>query len=143
MGILRCGVLALGVVAGSLVVGAAPALAAKGPPVPAGCSFNQATGVLTCVTGTTKTVSEGPFTTSGNLPATSKFGDFTGLQICSYFYPTTVATTVGLLNVPLKGTVTTTVTSESHGLGGKVFASSTSTSSTLTTITAGEITCIP
>ena len=152
MHILRNGMVALGVIAASCVVGASPALAApKG--LPAGCSLNKTTGVLTCSTTTTTKVSEGPFNTPGAFISTSEivegtlvpgstvFGDFTGTQICMFENTGTQVTTgvwTALTNVVVNGVITTTTTTQRHGLNGKIFATSTSTSSSITNLTAGS-----
>jgi hypothetical protein len=156
MHVLRNGLVALGVMAASCVVGASPVLAAaKGPQVPAGCSLNKTTGVLTCSTTTTTKVSEGPFNTLGASIGTSgivegtvvststAFGDFTGTQICMFENTATQVTTrvwteVALTNVVVNGVITTTGTTQRHGLNGKVFATSTSTSLAITSLTGGS-----
>jgi hypothetical protein len=143
MSVVRSGLVAFGVVAASWVLGVAPALAA-GPPVPAGCSFNQ--GVLTCTTTTTGTGTEGPFNTQGVfVPASTVFGDYTGAQICIATYgsepPGGYYINLRLDNTYVAGTVTTTTTTENHGLHGKVFATSSSTSSASLSI-SGAVTCI-
>jgi hypothetical protein len=152
MHVLRNGLVTLGVMAASCVVSASPALAApKGPP--AGCSLNKTTGVLTCTTTTTKTVSEGPFNTPGAsistgvivagtlVPGSTVFGDFTGTQICTFAHPGTQVATpawTALTNVEVNGVITTTTTTQRHGLHGKVFATSTSTSSSVTRLAGGS-----
>jgi hypothetical protein len=147
MRVIRKGLVALGVVAASWVVGAAPAFA-EGPPVPAGCSFDQANGVLYCTTTTTRTVTEGPFTTTF-VPVSTVFGDFTGLEICEaafgpppYPPPVTWEFIGFMFNVFVTGTVSTATTTQTHGLHGKVFAtSSTSTFNALSV--SGGISCVP
>jgi hypothetical protein len=145
MGVLRSGFVALGVVTASLVLGMAPAFAA-GPPVPAGCSLTQ--GVLTCTTTTTTTGTEGPFSTQGAfVPASTVFGDYTGAQICIATYGPEPAggdyTSLSLDNTYVTATVTTTTTRQSHGLHGKVFVTSSSTSSSGLSISADSaVTCI-
>jgi hypothetical protein len=147
MRIVRNGLVALGVVAASWVLGTAPAVAA-GPPVPTGCSFDQANGVLTCTTTTTTTVTEGPFTTNA-VPLSTVFGDFTGLEIClaafgppPYPPPVTWEFVGFMFDVFVTGTVTTATTTQTHGLQGKVFASS-STSSSEALSVSGLLGCVP
>ena len=143
MSVLRNGLVAFGAVAASSVLGVAPAFAA-GPPVPSGCSFNH--GVLSCTTTTTSTGTEGPFNTQGAfVPASTVFGDYTGSQICIATYG---AEPFGgyyikllLDNTYVAGTVTTTTTSQNHGLHGTVFATSSSTSLSALSI-SGVVTCI-
>ena len=154
MHLLRNGLVALGVMAASCVVAAAPVLAApKG--LPAGCSLNKTTGVLTCSTTTKTKVSEGPFNTPGAsvstsglvegtlVPVSTAFGDFTGNQICMFENTATQVTTrvwteVALTNVVVNAVITTTSTTQRHGLNGKVFATSTSTSLSITSLTGGS-----
>lgn len=50
------------------------------PPVPAGCNFDQATGVETCVTTTSSISTIGPF--SGHFAGNDTFDGFTITQIC-------------------------------------------------------------
>jgi hypothetical protein len=117
-------------VAGASLAGAAPALA-DGPPVPPGCSFDQATGVLTCVTTTTTVSTVGPLTTGGDPSST--YGGVSGTQICDFYYGVSAPwTSISMTDVSLSETVTTTTTTERHGLHGKVFDTSTSTSTSLT-----------
>jgi hypothetical protein len=124
-----------------LVISAAPAFAA-GPPVPAGCSFDQATGVLTCVTTTASTSIIGPFTTNGYVVARTTFGGVTGTQICQNVYGH-AERFINLADVSLDITVTTTRTTEEHGLNGKVFDTSTSALTRLDSVvrTAGAVGC--
>jgi hypothetical protein len=114
-------------VAGALLVaGAAPALAWGGPPVPPGCTFDQATGVLTCTTTTTSTITAGPFNcTVATCEPPATFGGFTTDQICQFNGTPASAATV-FIDVTLIETVTTTTTTEQHGLNGKIFNTSTS-----------------
>jgi hypothetical protein len=137
MRVIRNGLVALGVVAASWVVGAAPAFA-TGPPVPAGCSFNQTTGVLTCTTTRTTSVTEGPFNTQFAV-VDDVFGDYTGMQICiaALGNPPSPPWNILILdNVFVTDTLTTTTTTQNHGLHGKVFATS-STSSSALSVTGG------
>jgi hypothetical protein len=132
---IRHGFAVLAIAAGAFAVtGAAPAFA-DAPPVPPGCSFDQATGVETCVTTTTTTSTAGPFYTTGFVPATTTFGGVTGQQICDLYEGNgTPWEYIRLSGLSLKETVTTTTTTERHGLNGKVFDTSTSTSTSLTGI---------
>lgn len=127
---------ALGIVGGFVLgVGAVPAFA-DGPPVPAGCTFNQATGVLSCVTSSSTTTTVGPFTTNGFVAASTTFGRFTGAQICTAELGGSYAKIL-LTGALLTETVTTTTTTLQHGLHGKVFDTSTSTSTSLTNVIFG------
>ena len=135
---LRRALVALAAAGALLVIGAAPALA-DGPPVPPGCSFDQATGVLTCVSTTTTTSTAGPYSTDGPVPATTTFGGFTGTQLCALI--PSGAITVSLSNLVLLESVTATTTTEQHGLHGKVFDTSTSTSAVLTGLRGGSLSC--
>jgi hypothetical protein len=125
--------------AGALLAGGAAPAFASGPPVPAGCNFDQATSVLTCTTTTTTQV--GPITTTdqglgtglaGSTPVywnsvSTTFDGFTGQQLCNLFVGSgSNPTVIMMLNVDLA--VTTTTTTEGHGLNGKVFATSATTS---------------
>jgi hypothetical protein len=119
----------------SLIMGAAPAFAA-GPPVPAGCTFDQSDGVLTCVTSTTATMTAGPFSTPSYPALVSisvSVGGFTGLQICDALSSPAIAWGRYAFSGTFTETVTTTTTTEQHGHGlhSKVFATSTTTSATL------------
>jgi hypothetical protein len=107
-----------------LGAGAAPAFAA-GPRVPAGCSFDQATGVLTCVSTTTSDSTLGPFTSGGWVPAAETYGGFSGTQVCGGLG---IRNTVqwGLDNLVFRVAVKTTTTTERHGLNGEVFSTVTS-----------------
>jgi hypothetical protein len=131
---------ALAVAGALLVAGAAPAFAA-GPPVPAGCSFDQATGVLTCVTTTTTTSAIGPFSTIGAVPVSTTFDGVTGQQIVNTVFPGFGCIEVALQNATFSATFMTTTTTERHGLHGKVFDTSTSTSLTSLTRTGGGVGC--
>lgn len=142
MRVLRTGLVALGVVTASWVLGAAPAFA-SGPPVPAGCSFGQPPGVLSCSVSTNQTLTGGPFTTD-EVSASTVFGDFTGTQICTEVdgLPSQgVYTFIVMNNVTVTGVVTTTTTTQSHGLHGKVFGTSSSTSSSVTGVAFDSIGC--
>jgi hypothetical protein len=134
-------VLAASAVAGGLLVaGAAPAFAASGPSLPAGCTFDQATGVETCVTSTSVTGTFGPFTTPGAhsggvVPGSDTFDGATGTQICDvYFGDSYTWSVVQFIAVSWVGTVTTTTTTERHGLNGKVFDTSTSQSASVNSV---------
>jgi hypothetical protein len=131
----------LAVAAASLVIGATPALA-SGPKVPPGCSFDQATGVLTCATTTTTTSTAGPFSTNGPVPASTTFGGFTGTQICDFVFGGGNPGTVVLTGVTLSESITATTTTEQHGLRGKVFDTSSSTSPPSLTGVQGSLSCI-
>jgi hypothetical protein len=119
------------VVAGaSLVIGTTPAFAA-GPPVPAGCTFDQAIGVLTCVATTTSNTTV-PVNAGFVYPPATVDG-FTVQQVCdAIFGPTGTATGLDFVNVTLDVSVATTTTTERHGLAGKLFDTSTATSSVIT-----------
>jgi hypothetical protein len=143
-------VLAASAVAGGLLVaGAAPAFAASGPSLPAGCTFDQATGVETCVTTAAVTGTFGPFATPGAdangssgapVPGSDTFGGATGTQICDTYdnssYPWGG---VYMFGVSFTGTVTTTTTTVRHGLNGKVFDTSTSQSASLKSVTVADV----
>ena len=131
---VRYGLAALAIAGGALAASAAPALAA-GPPVPPGCSFDQATGVETCVTTTTTTTTYGPVSTSGS--ASTTVGGVTGQQICTVAAGPGNYTSFNLSNIVLNETVTTTTTTQRHGLNGKVFSTSTATSTTLNSLQPG------
>jgi len=121
---LRIAVAALAMAAASLVVGAGAASA--DPPVPAGCSFDQ--GVLTCSTSTTVTETYGPFTTPGNgfVPVSTMFGPVSGLTVCQYLGSN--GPWIIVRNLTYSVDVTTTTTTQRHGLRGKIFESSPSES---------------
>ena len=122
----------------SFGIGVSPAFAA-GQPVPPGCSFDQATGVLTCVTTTTSTAVTGPWGTNALLPASTVIGGFTGTEICDVGLGLSLNwTTIQLFNYSFDVTTTTTTTTERHGRHGKVFSTSTSSSTTLTGVQAGS-----
>jgi hypothetical protein len=124
----------------SLVAGAAPAFA-SGPPVPAGCTFDQAIGVETCVTATTGTTSTvGPFTTN-DVPVSTTFAGVTGAQLCDLIVPGLSLTGIRLAGLTFDETTTTTTTIERHGLNGKVFDTSTTTSTVPTALDNNEIFC--
>lgn len=107
-----------------LFASATPALA-EGPPVASNCTFDQATGVQTCVTTTAPiTTTYGPFTTQGSVPVNTVFGVYTGKELCQLVYGTTPWLSISLSNVSYKVTTTTTTTTENHGLRGSVFSSS-------------------
>jgi hypothetical protein len=141
MMIRRC--LAALFLAGAILlgVGTGPAFA-EGPKVPSGCSFDR--GVLTCVTATTTPLSVGPVY-AGNLPVSTDFEGFTGAQICE-FLGVPDAIVLDSNGVVLHGTVTTTTTTERHGLHGRVFDTSVATSTTLTNILPidrfSRVTCV-
>ena len=137
---IRRVLVALAAAGALLVIGAVPALA-DGPPVPPGCSFDQATGVLTCVSTTTTTSTAGPFTTNGPVPASTTFGGFTGTQLCALIPAGAIRVT--LTNLVLVESVTATTTTEQHGLHGEVFDTSTSTSAVLTGLGGGSLSCGP
>jgi hypothetical protein len=121
------------VVAGaSLVIGAAPALAA-GPPVPTGCTFDKATGVLTCVTTTTSNTTV-LANTGGFVSPPATVDGFTVQQVCDGLVagPSGSAILLDLVNFTLDVKVTTTTRTERNGLAGKVFDTSTATSSVIT-----------
>lgn len=134
-------VLALGAVTASAVLTAAPAFAG-GPPVPAGCTFDQTDGVLSCITGSsTTTTTEGPFTTDGGVPVSTTFAGVTGLQLCDVS-GTENWTGIGLDDVSFTETVTTTTTTQRHGLHGKLFSTSTTTSAPiLDAVLSGDYEC--
>ena len=116
--------------------GAVPAFAA-GPPVPAGCAFDQATGVLTCITTTTSATTAGPFT--GGVIGNFTVGGFTAAQICAAAgMPDDEASYIDLT---LTETVATTTTTERHGLHGKVFHTSTSTAGPSLSGVQGQLSC--
>lgn len=136
---IRYVLVALATAGASLVIGAAPAFA-SGPPVPPGCSFDQ--GVLTCATTTTTTNTIGPFSTDGvSYLASDTFGGFTGEQICEVNTGIGGAISINMSGVTLAETVTTTTTTERHGLNGNVFNTSTSTSPPSLTGVQGAIGC--
>jgi hypothetical protein len=131
-------VLAASALAGGLLaVGAAPAFAA-GPPVPPGCTFDQATGVETCVTTTAVTGTFGPFSTpsTGDDPTSDTFDGATGLQLCDAEFGALPWAVIGMNSVSFTGTVTTTTTTERHGLNGEVFDTSTSKSASVNSLSA-------
>jgi hypothetical protein len=125
--------------AGALLAGGAtPAFAASAPKVPAGCSFDQAVGVLTCTSTTTTQI--GPMTTAdqglgaaGVYPggtyywnsANTTISGFAPAQICKMFTGH-LPTVFGLYLVVVD--IVTTTTTERHGLQGRVFETSSSTS---------------
>ena len=124
---IRCILATLAMTGALLAAGAVPAFAG-GPPVPPGCSFDQATGVLTCVTATTTASTIGPITTNGMVPADSTFDGFTGVQICIDGLGVPAGPSfVQFSDLVLGVTIATTTTTEQHGLHGKVFDTSTST----------------
>ena len=123
--LLATGAICLSQVAGSSASGN------DRPPLPAGCSFNQATGVLTCVSTTTSTSRIGPFTTNGFVAGSTTFGGFSGAQVCTAIGFRFEATLVHPVNVFLDVTTATTTTTKRHGLRGSVFHTSTSTSQSL------------
>jgi hypothetical protein len=128
---IRLGVAALAVAGAAIITSAAPALA-SGPPVPPGCSFDK--GVLTCVTTTTTTTTAGPFSTNGEVPITTTFGEVvTGTQLCP-----SGADGVQLNDVYFNETVTTTTTTERHGLNGKVFNTSTATTPSFNSVSNAD-----
>lgn len=138
---IRHGFAILAAAAGaSLVMGAAPAFA-DGRPVPSGCSFDRAIGVLTCVTTTTATSTVGPITTNGWVDASTTFGGFTGVEICDVGAFRESWKLIAMRGISLVETVSTTTTIERHGLHGKVFDTSTSTSTTLTHVQLGTLVC--
>ena len=108
---------------------------------PAGCSFNQATGVLTCSVVSQTTVTDGPFTTTDFVPPSTLFGDFTGTQICDFRSGASSWIGTSLDDVTITGVVTTTTTTQRHGLHGKVFATSSFTSSSITNLTYSVVGC--
>jgi len=139
---IRIGLAAVAAAAGAaLVMGAAPAFA-SGPPVPAGCTFDQATGVETCVT-TTSTSTNIWINTDGDLiPASTRVYDgITGAQICTELGYGSGASEVGFYNAVFVDTTTTTTTSERHGLNGRVFNTSTSASQSFTGVVSGSLGC--
>jgi len=114
------------------VVGVVPALAG-GPKVPTGCSFNQ--GVLTCVSSTSTQNTIGPLSTK-QVPMSTTFDGFTGVQICDTAFGAAPYDFIAMLNVSLVEAVMTTTTTEAHGLHGSVFDTSTSTSTSLVSVSA-------
>lgn len=124
-----------------LAAGAVPAFAA-GPPVPAGCTFDQSDGVLTCVTATSTTnVTVGPVE-SASIMSPTTVGPFTITQLCDFHFMTSqIYTSAEFFDLTVTGTVTTTTTTERHGLAGKVFNTSTSTSSVVTAESDAGIAC--
>jgi hypothetical protein len=141
---IRRVLVALAVAGGLLVAGAAPALAA-GPPVPAGCTFDQSDGVLTCVTTTTGSGVIGPFNTNGQVPDYITFDGFTGAQICGAIGVNGAAQD-NFTNLTVEAIVTTTTTTERHGLNGRVFytsASITPLSLVQNGYVGGSYDCIP
>jgi hypothetical protein len=126
--------------AGVIVIGTGTMRAfAEGPPVPAGCTFDQANGVLTCLATTTTTSNLGPFSTKGRtVPSSETFGGFTGVEICAYFYGGGgAATGIEFWLLTLTETTTTTTRTERHGLQGRVLdTSSVTTSSSITGLSA-------
>jgi hypothetical protein len=130
---------------GGLFIGTAtmPAFA-DGPPVPAGCTFDQANGVRTCVVTTTTTKNLGPFDSKGVVPSSTVFGGFTGEEICVFLYgPGSGPNTIQFSFLTLTATATVTTTTEGYGLAGKVFdTSSVTTNSTLIRASAPSlVTC--
>jgi hypothetical protein len=82
-------------------------------------------------------VTEGPFNTAAFV--NDVFGDYTGLQICIAKFgnpPSPPWVVIVLDNAFVTDTLTTTTTTQSHGLHGKVFATSSSSSSALS-VTGG------
>jgi hypothetical protein len=133
---------ALTVVGGSLVFGSATALAA--PKVPSGCTFDQ--GVQTCISSTT-TVSQLPETTNSQfISASTMFDGISGSQICGAVFvgaaggaPATRIEMDGSTFLDVSITVTTTT--QRHGMNGPVFATSTSSTSSLSQVVPGNMGC--
>jgi hypothetical protein len=96
--------------------------------------------VLTCITTTTTTTTAGPFSTNGEVPITTTFGGVvTGTQLCGGGPD---LDGVQLNDVYFNETVTTTTTTERHGLNGKVFNTSTATTPSFNSITSdGGVIC--
>lgn len=124
-----------------LAAGAVPAFAA-GPPVPAGCTFDQSDGVLTCVTATSTTdVTVGPVE-SASITSPTTVGPFTITQFCDFADQTSqIYTHAQFFELTVTGTVTTTTSTERHGLAGEVFNTSTSTSSVVTAVSDAGLAC--
>jgi hypothetical protein len=120
------GVIALAATGVSLVLNVVPAYA--NPSVPSGCQFDQGAGVQTCTTTTITSSTVGPYITNGYVPASTTFGGVTGEEICAVLDPGVYYTEVELHNVSLDVTITTTTTTQRHGLNGKVFQTSTAAS---------------
>lgn len=108
---------------GVLTLGAGPA-SASGPPVPLNCTFDR--GIETCVTSMNSTRIWGPYST-GTTPATTIFGDLTGVQICEDVNPFTSQLPVNLSFEQLtwQDVTTTTTTTLRQGLGGRLLDTST------------------
>jgi hypothetical protein len=136
-------VFALAVVGGSLVCTSTTALAV-GPKVPPGCTFDQ--GRLTCTTSSVTAGQLGPETTSSQfIPADTMFDGIAGSQICiAVFGGIGISSPVSIEmdgNTYLDVTITTTTTTQRDGLNGKVVASSSSSTVSLTQVLAGSMGC--
>jgi hypothetical protein len=132
--------LAVSSLAGSLLImGGAPASAA--PPLPPGCTFDA--GVQTCSVATTSApTTVGPITSAGEVPASTTFAGFTGVQICE-----------GVTGIPQDAvrvqfddlffteSVVTTTTTKRHGLNGKVFSTVTTSKAMVGSYVSGVFVC--
>lgn len=117
-------------IVGGLVLGVAGTAAAD-PKVPDGCTF--AKGVLSCVTTSSSSKTLGPISTTDYVTPSTTFGGVTAQQICDFqFPPPGQRTGVKFTDLTLDVIVTTTTTSERHGLNGKVFNSSSVDSARIT-----------
>lgn len=139
-------VIALTVVGGSLVFASTTALAAGGPKVPAGCSFDKAQGVLTCVTAATTTSQLGPETTAGLwVPASTTFDGISGTQICMAVFggiPGSSPATIEMQgSTYLTVATTVTTTTERSGMHGPVLSTSTSSATSLVGAVSGSMGC--
>jgi hypothetical protein len=64
------------------------------------------------------------------------FGDFTGVDICNFLsHPNAIG--IAFAGLSFSGFVTTTTTTEAHGLHGKVFATSSATTKSLVEVSIG------
>ncbi len=137
--------LVLAVSVGSAVLTSTSAWAA-GPKVPAGCSFDQSAGILSCTTTSTTTSQLGPETSDGQfVPASTLFDGVTGAQICDAAFAGIFSGIPASIEMSgstyLDVAVTVTTTTQRYGLHGRTFATSTVTSSTFTGIVAGSMGC--
>ena len=134
---------ALTVVGGSLVFGSAAAMAA--PKVPSGCTFDQ--GVQTCIASTTTVAQVGPETTNAQfVPASTMFDGVAGTQICgAVFVGAAGGSPASRIEMSgdtyLNVSITVTTSTQRHGMNGPVFATSTTTTSTLSQVVAGTMGC--